>query len=175
MGEGEEWQCAPGDHRWYLSVSLIWCSTHVLRRIAMDEIEKIIIKNGALIKARQYLLSQSPSDITAIADISEKIIDLTGRHLAAIESPKVPQVTTKEQRQLMRLVQTLDKNVEKKASAGQVLNKARDVYSLEPWPPPSSSHRGISSTIPWSSPGSKSLIRSDISATRPLQRPRSKV
>ena len=121
----------------------------------MDEIEKIRAKNSALIKARTYLLNQTPSDMVAIADITESIIDLTGRHLAAADAPKIPKVTTTEQRLLREAIQALDKNVKKKAPASQILSHAKAIYALRPWPPRSKalSRGGVSATRPWPNRG----------------------
>lgn len=110
----------------------------------MDEIEKIHVKNRALIKARDYLLHQTPSDLVAITHINESIIDLVRRHLEAANAPKIPEVSKGEQQLLQEAIQGLDKNVEKKAPARQILSDAKEIYILKPWP------RGpVGWTDPW--------------------------
>lgn len=128
----------------------------------MDEIEKIHLKNKALLRARNYLRDQSPSDIVAISHITESIVDLTGRHLAAADAPKVRQVSPEEQRQLRKAVQALDKNVAKKALASQILKDAKTVYGLKPWPPSPKATRPWKELLPQAS---KAL--SGVGATRP--------
>ena len=101
----------------------------------MDEIEKIHLKNRALIKARNYLRDQSPTDIVAISHITESIVDLTGRHLAATDAQKVQKVGLRQQQELDKAIEALVKNVAKKAPASQILKDAKIVYGLKPWPP----------------------------------------
>jgi hypothetical protein len=111
----------------------------------MDEIEKIHVKNRALIKARDYLLHQTPSDLVAITYLNESIIDLVRSHLEAANTPKmIPEVSKGEQRLLREAIQGLDKNLENKAPASQILSDAKEIYILEPWP------RGpVGWTRPW--------------------------
>jgi len=95
----------------------------------MDEIEKMQMKNGALIKARDYLLNQRPSNMVALADVTEMIVDLTKRNLAATNASKIPQVAAKEERSLRELIESLDKSLQKEASAGHILRGAKNVYA----------------------------------------------
>jgi len=101
----------------------------------MDEIEKIHVKSGALIRARKYMLNQTPSDMIAVAHVTESIIDLTECHLAATGASKIPEVTTEEQRLLRQTIQALDDSLKQKASADQILSDAKAIYNLKPWPP----------------------------------------
>ena len=114
----------------------------------MDEIRKIHIKNGALIRARNYLLHQTPSDMVAITQITENIVDLNSRHLQSIDAPNIPQVTKKEQQELRRVIEALEENIKKNASAGHILSDAKVIYDLKPWPT-RSSRGGISDIVPW--------------------------
>jgi len=101
----------------------------------MDEIEKILWKNGALIRARDYLLKQSPSDLIAIADLTENIVDLASCHIAATEIPRAPNVTAEDEKLLRQAIEALDEHMSQKASADQIVDKARNVFRLKPWPP----------------------------------------
>jgi hypothetical protein len=114
----------------------------------MDEIVKIHMKNRALIRARNYLLEQSPSDMVVVSHITENIVDLTRRHLEVIGAPQIPRVTRGEQQLLRQAIAALDRNVEKKASAHQILIEAKAVYDLKPWPPVSSGRR-VFGLKPW--------------------------
>ena len=101
----------------------------------MDEIDKIHEKNSALIRARKYMLNQTPSDMVAIAQITENIVNLTEHHLAATGAAKIPEVTTEEQRLLRQAIQALDDKLEQKASVDQILSEAKKLHNLQPWPP----------------------------------------
>jgi hypothetical protein len=101
----------------------------------MDQIQKIHLKNVALLRARRYLLNQVPSDQVVIAEITENIVDLTGRHLAGVHVAEIPQVPADEQRQLEQVIGDLHKNIEKKAPAIEILRYAKGVFELVPWPP----------------------------------------
>jgi hypothetical protein len=101
----------------------------------MDEIQKIHLKNIALLKARRYLLNQTPSDPVVIAEITENIVDLTGRHLAGVHVTEIPQVSADEQRELERVIGDLHKCIEKEAPAVDILKHAKGVFDLVPWPP----------------------------------------
>jgi hypothetical protein len=101
----------------------------------MDEIQKIRLKNSALLKARRYLLNQTPSDPVIIAEITENIVDLTGRHLAGVHAAKIPQVSANEQRQLEQVIGHLHSSIENKAPAIDILKHAKGIFGLEPWPP----------------------------------------
>jgi hypothetical protein len=101
----------------------------------MDEIEKILLKNAALIRARNYLREQSPSDMVAIADLTENIVDLTSCHVSAADIADVPQITPEEQKLLRQAITALDDHVGQKASPVLICDKARAVYGLRPWPP----------------------------------------
>jgi len=115
----------------------------------MDEIEKILLKNAALIRARNYLREQSPSDMLAIAGVTENIVDLTSCHLEAAEIADVPQVTAQEQKLLRQAIEVLDKHVDQKASAVQVLDMAHALYALRPWPPKRATYAGVRGLRPW--------------------------
>jgi hypothetical protein len=101
----------------------------------MDEIVKIYLKSGALIKARDYLLNQTPSDPDAIAAITENIVDLTGSRLVAAGIQQIPQLSKDEQLELRRAIVALDISIEEKASSSQILEHAKGVFDFVPWPP----------------------------------------
>jgi hypothetical protein len=94
----------------------------------MDEIEKNHLKT--LIKARNYLLSQTPTDMVAVAHITERILSCTEQHLAAADAPKSLQASTEKDKLLQRAIKALDKQVEKKASASRILSDADKIRHL---------------------------------------------
>lgn len=115
----------------------------------MNQIDKIVLKNGALIRARNYLREQSPSDMVAIADVTESIVELTSCHLAAIGNSDIPQVDTQDQKLLKQAIAALDKQLDRKAAADQILEKADIVFGLKPWPPKSANPSGVRGLKPW--------------------------
>lgn len=115
----------------------------------MDEIQKIQMKNVALLKARNYLLNQTPSDPVVIAAVTESIVDLTGRQLAGVHAPEIPQVSVDEQRQLETVIGDLDKSIEKKAPAFEILKHSKGVFDLVPWPPDGFKIEAPGDIAPW--------------------------
>jgi hypothetical protein len=109
----------------------------------MDEIAKIYLKSGALIKARDYLLNQAPSDVVSIAAITENIVDLTGCRLAAAGIKQIPQLSEDEQLKLRHAIVALDTSIEAKASSSEILIHAKGVFDFVPWPP-----KGVKLTLP---------------------------
>ena len=106
----------------------------------MDEIEKNHLKT--LIRARNYLLSQTPTDMVAVSHITEQIVSCTEQHLAAADAPKSLQATTEKKKLLLRAIKDLDKRVEKKASASRILSDAGKIghlfgpsFEISRWPP----------------------------------------
>jgi hypothetical protein len=115
----------------------------------MDEIQKIQVKNVALLKARNYLLNQTPSDPVVIAAVTESIVDLTGRHLAGVHVAEIPQVSVDEQRQLELVIGDLDKSIEEKAPAVEILKNSKGVFDLVPWPPEGFKIDAAGDIAPW--------------------------
>jgi hypothetical protein len=73
----------------------------------MNEIDKIQEQIAALLRARNYLLSQNPSDMVALADVTEKIIALNRRQSALTGKINLPQLTPAQVQNLKSAVQTL--------------------------------------------------------------------
>ncbi len=101
----------------------------------MDEIDKIQLKNAALLAARQYLLKQAPSDLVAITEITESIVDLAGRNVFATSLDKIPQVSAFDQRRLEESVSALRYSILNDASVSEILEHAKGVFDIVPWPP----------------------------------------
>ena len=102
----------------------------------MNEIGKIYLKSGALMKARNYLLDQSPSDMVAISAITEGIVDLAERGLAAAAvTDEIPVLSSKEHLELQHAVEALDHSIKTAAPSFEILKHAKGVFDLVPWPP----------------------------------------
>jgi hypothetical protein len=89
----------------------------------MDEIGKIQAQITTFLKARDYLLNQRPSDMVAVAEVTEKIIDLN-RRLTALLAPgaQIPQLTAAQQAALQQATQELDKSIQRSAAASEILD-----------------------------------------------------
>jgi hypothetical protein len=110
----------------------------------MNEIGKIYLKSGALIKARNYLLNQSPSDMVAISEITEGIVDLTETGLAASATgEEFPELPSHEHLELKQAIDALDKSIKTAAPSIEILKHAKGVFDLVPWPP-----KGAKLTLP---------------------------
>lgn len=91
----------------------------------MDEIDKIQAQIGALLKARDHLLNQIPSDMVAIAEITERIIDLNRRMSALVDSGATVRALTPEQVQaLQQAVRALERAIQQSEGASQILAAA---------------------------------------------------
>jgi hypothetical protein len=102
----------------------------------MNEIGKIYLKSGALVKARNYLLNQTPSDMFAISVITEGIVDLAERGLAATTiTEEIPVLSGKEHSELKQAIDALDSSIEAAAPSIEILKHAKGVFDLVPWPP----------------------------------------
>jgi hypothetical protein len=110
----------------------------------MNEIGKIYLKSGALITARNYLLNQSPSDMVAISEITEGIVDLTETGLAAgATGGEFPELPSHEHLELKQAIDALDKSIKMAAPSIEILKHAKGVFDLVPWPP-----KGAKLTLP---------------------------
>jgi|SRR5215470_6620885 len=91
----------------------------------MDEIDKLQAQISALIKARDHLLNQVPSDMVAIADITERIIDLNRRLSALIDSnATVRELTSAQVQALQDAVKALDRAIQQSAGTSQIIAAA---------------------------------------------------
>ena len=131
----------------------------------MNEIEKIQLKSAALVKARDYLLGQTPSDPAAVAAIEANITELSERQRTAAHVPEIPQLSADEQQQLTQAAASVNESVEKKAPAVEILQHAKTLFDLSPWPPQGSE-------IPL--PGSKPKPQQTNSQAQPIDSPRTK-
>jgi len=109
----------------------------------MDELDKIRLKSAALLRARNYLLNQSPSDPVAIAQVTENIVDLAGRQLVGIHVTKIPKVSADEQRKLKNIIGNLEQSIEKEAPAVDIIAHSKGIFDLVPWPP-----KGVKIDVP---------------------------
>lgn len=90
----------------------------------MDEEDKIQAQIKSLLVARNYLLNQRPSDMIAIAHITETIVDLNARQSAISNTPHLPQVNPNVVADLQVAIQALDKAINASAAASQILDAA---------------------------------------------------
>jgi hypothetical protein len=86
----------------------------------MNEIQAIQAQIGALLKARKYLLNQTPSDMVALADVTERIIDLNRRQAAI--SGVVTQLAQANVDSLEEAIQDLDDDINDSVSASNILD-----------------------------------------------------
>ena len=91
----------------------------------MDQIDKLQTQITELIKARDFLLNQTPSDMVAVAALTEKIIDLTRRLAASIGSlGPIPTLKPGEVAALQDAVRSLALAVQRSAAASQIVEAA---------------------------------------------------
>jgi flagellar biosynthesis chaperone FliJ len=91
----------------------------------MDEIDKIQEQIRGLLKARDHLLNQVPSDMVAIAEITERIIDLNRRLSALSDSgATVPDLTPAQVQTLQQAVNALEHAIQQSAGVSQILMAA---------------------------------------------------
>jgi hypothetical protein len=101
----------------------------------MDEIDKIFIKNCALLKVRDYLLEQAPSDADTIAGLNEYIVDLTACHIYGRNLETVPTLPTAEEQSLLEIIEALQHKLDRKYAPSAIMEEARILYGIKPWPP----------------------------------------
>jgi len=101
----------------------------------LDEIGKIRLKYEALVKARDYLRNQTTPDQGAIQNLNANLFELRGRQAAATQMKQIPVVAAEEERQLTLAIQALNQSIDAKASAADILDRAKTAFNLSPWPP----------------------------------------
>jgi cell division septum initiation protein DivIVA len=91
----------------------------------MDEIDKIQVQIRGLLEARDHLLNQVPSDMVAIAEITERIIDLN-RRLAALADAgaTVRELTPGQVQALQQAVRALERAIQQSQAASEILMAA---------------------------------------------------
>lgn len=88
----------------------------------MTEIKKIHLQIMALLKARNYLLHQSPSDMIAIQEVTEKIIALNERQSVLSDTTTAIPVPTDEQiAKLQSAIHELDTQIAASKTASDIL------------------------------------------------------
>ena len=88
----------------------------------MDEIDKTQAQIRGLIKARDHLLNEVPSDMVAIAEITERIIDLNRRLAALVDAgATVPELTPGQVQALQQAVGALERAIQQSQAASQIL------------------------------------------------------
>jgi hypothetical protein len=91
----------------------------------MDPIDKLQTQITELLKARDFLLNQTPSDMVAVASITEKIIDLTRRLTALVASTgPIRALTPGEVAALQDAVRALAIAVQRSAAASHIVEAA---------------------------------------------------
>jgi hypothetical protein len=88
----------------------------------MNEIDKIQAQITALLQARNYLLNQTPSDMIALAHLTETIIALNRRQAALTGNVNdLPPLTPAQVQNLQSAVQTLDHEINQSKAASDIL------------------------------------------------------
>ena len=94
----------------------------------MNEIDKIHTQTVELIKARDHLLNQNPSDMVAVASVTEKIIDLNRRFSALAESgTPIRQLSAAQVVALQRATKVLERAIGRSEAASQIIVAATKV------------------------------------------------
>jgi hypothetical protein len=97
---------------------------------AMDELEQTKTQITALLHARDYLLHQAPSDVVAVADVTEKIVDVTRRQTYLIGRPRVRALPVVDAEALMKAATVLEMDIGKAVSADAILADVITVFSI---------------------------------------------
>ena len=90
----------------------------------MDQEDKIQAQIKELLVARNYLLHQQPSDMVAIAHITELIVDLNARQTALSSASNIPQLSAQAEADLQSAVNNLDQAIQQSAAVTQILSGA---------------------------------------------------
>jgi hypothetical protein len=85
----------------------------------MDEIDQIQAQIGALLKARNCLLNQTPSDMVSVTDVTEKIVALNHRQAAITGLPAT--LTVPQEQSLQAALDVLAQAVRINASATSIV------------------------------------------------------
>jgi hypothetical protein len=93
----------------------------------MNEIEKIQKQKSSLMDARIYLLHQTPSDMIAIAEVTERIIALEKRQSALIGTTGIPVLTNEQIGNLQSAIDDLDAQIKASKAASDILVAATAV------------------------------------------------
>jgi len=87
----------------------------------MNQTQAIHQQIMALLKARNYLLNQTPSDMIAITDVNEKIISLNARQSALSSNINIPVLSDKQEQQLTSAIHDLDTQIRDSKAASDIL------------------------------------------------------
>jgi hypothetical protein len=96
----------------------------------MDEEDKIQAQIKSLLLARNYLLHQQPSDMVAIAHVTEMIVDLNARQTALSNALNIPPVSPQTVTALQSTISELDRAIQNSAAASQILEAATVLAKL---------------------------------------------
>jgi hypothetical protein len=88
----------------------------------MNEIDKIQTQIAALLQARDFLLHQTPSDMVAIADITERMVALTRRQgVLTRQATPLPSLTPDQERALRAAVDSLEGQIRASRTASDIM------------------------------------------------------
>src|SRR5277367_1088240 len=96
----------------------------------MDAIERIQWKIQALLAARDHLLNQTPTDVVAIAHLTEMIVDLNVRQTALSNLGNLRTSSAKKVASLKAALLTLDNAINESAAVPEILSAATTLASL---------------------------------------------
>lgn len=92
----------------------------------MNELGEITGQIAALLKARDYLLRQQPSDPVALAQIAEDLADLNSRQVS-LNPATLQAITPEAEEELKGAIRALDRAIEAGANADAILAAVTDV------------------------------------------------
>jgi len=108
---------------------VLWWS-RIRRGIGMNEIEMLQTQLRALFRARDYLLHQQPTDISAATQVTEKIVALSARSVALVSGPPLPPLSPAADQALRTAVKRLENNIAASAAVAHILEAAHAVANL---------------------------------------------
>jgi hypothetical protein len=96
----------------------------------MNAIDRSRVQLASLLEARDYLLNRTPSDMMALAKITESIIDLNRHQLDLAGGAGMAPLPAAEQRALAAAVRALDAALARGAGPGAVIVAAEELLSI---------------------------------------------
>lgn len=87
----------------------------------MTEAERLQKLLSVLLDTRNFLLVQQPTDMVAVAEVTERIIAVSARLQAELANPTVHQLTPAESAALQKAVNDLEEAIQKSQAVSQIL------------------------------------------------------
>ena len=90
----------------------------------MDAEDRIQEKIATLLKARNLLLNQQPTDMVAVAHITEMIVDLSAQLQALTQPQRAMVLTPAEVAALQAAIAALNQSIAQSAAVSQIMASA---------------------------------------------------